>query len=163
MIRTGSPSRVSSLAPSACASLHGGVRKHDDELVSGEPADGARRRRLVGEPARDGAQDGVAGVVAERVVDHLEAVEVDEQHADGHVRGRQQLADRLQHEVAVGEPGRVIVASFEAQQFGGGVPLGDVEQAHDDGERVPRRFRWGGTGSTPTGTCCCRPDASARR
>ena len=56
------------------------VVEQERELVAAEAGDGVvgPQRRL--QPARDGDQQLVADVVAERVVDELEAVEVEEQH-----------------------------------------------------------------------------------
>ena len=47
------------------------------------------------EPARDGDQQLVADLVAERVVDELEAVEVEEQHGRGSGRGARRWARRI--------------------------------------------------------------------
>ena len=56
------------------------VRQQDRELVAAQPG-----RQVVGpdaapDPVRHGRQEPVAGRVAERVVDDLEVVEVEEQH-----------------------------------------------------------------------------------
>ena len=59
-----------------------GVRHHHHELVAPEPADQAVRSADVVEPAGHGAQQLVSCAVAQRVVDHLEAVEVEEQQDD---------------------------------------------------------------------------------
>ena len=55
--------------------------EHDGELVAAEPRDGAAPATSTSLP-RDLAQQLVAGVVAERVVDLLEAVEVDQEDGD---------------------------------------------------------------------------------
>ncbi len=60
----------------------GDVPAEDGEFVAGETGDGVVRADGVLEPGRDCAQELVAGVVAEGVVDGFEAVEVDEQDAD---------------------------------------------------------------------------------
>jgi hypothetical protein len=51
----------------------------DDELVAGEARDDIGRAHRTGQPARELTQHVVAGRVAERVVDPLEAVDVEEQ------------------------------------------------------------------------------------
>ena len=69
-------------------------------------------RSVSDEPLRDRDQQLVAARVAERVVDRLEAVEVDEQHADHAVRARRallRLAQPVQEQRAVGEVGERIV------------------------------------------------------
>ena len=89
------------------------------------------------EPARDGLQQLVAGVVAERVVDDLEAVEVEEQHR-GAALGVVALgaADRLVEAVheqhAVREPGQRVVERVVLQAVLGLAAVGDVGDAADD-------------------------------
>ena len=51
----------------------------------------------------------VAGSVAERVVDHLEVVEVDEQHRDLLAAAGDQLAQALQEERPVRQPRERVV------------------------------------------------------
>ena len=58
------------------------VRQHDRELVAAEPGDDVLRAHGVAQPARDGDEQRVADGVAERVVDDLEVVDVDEQHPE---------------------------------------------------------------------------------
>src|SRR5437016_5208889 len=53
-----------------------------DELVAAEACDDVTRSHAAVEAARDEAQERVAGVMAERVVDDLEAVAVEEEHAE---------------------------------------------------------------------------------
>ena len=55
---------------------------HHGELVAAQPGDGRPVGRALADPRRRGAEQGVTVVVAHRVVDHLEPVEVDEQHGD---------------------------------------------------------------------------------
>ena len=55
------------------------VGQERDELVSAESPDGCRGAERVDQAAADVDEDVVAGFVAERVVDLLEAVQVDEQ------------------------------------------------------------------------------------
>ena len=58
----------------------GDVLEQHGELVAAHARDGVARAQRRVEPQRDGLQQLVAGLVAERVVDDLEAVEVEEQH-----------------------------------------------------------------------------------
>ena len=68
----------------------------------------------------DIAQQRVAELVAERVVDHLEAVEIDEQHREppavsfGLVDG---MVQPLAEHDAVGQPGERVVRGDEAQRL----------------------------------------------
>jgi hypothetical protein len=85
------------------------VLEHHGELVAAEPGHGVVRRRVL-QARRGGAQDAVAGGVAQRVVDVLEAVQVEEQHGDPascaprpHDRARQPLGQQR----AVGQVGEV--------------------------------------------------------
>ena len=59
------------------------VGEQDGELVAAEAGDRVARPQRRGQALADRAQQQVAVVVAERVVDLLEAVEVDHQHGDG--------------------------------------------------------------------------------
>ena len=84
------------------------VGEHDRELVAAD----ARHRvavRTVGlQPHRDLLQQLVAAGVAERVVDRLEAVEVDEQHRQRHLAAlclHDHLREAVGEQRAVGQPG----------------------------------------------------------
>ena len=108
------------------------VLADDDELVAGQAADGVVGPDHGPEPFRDRQEHAVAGRVAERVVDQLEAVEIGEEH--GHpparpVRTGQCLVEAVEDEAAVGQPGQRVV---------GGLVHGVVEgAAHPvDGGRV---------------------------
>src|SRR4029450_776142 len=57
-----------------------GVLAQGAALAPGEPAHGVVLTKAAAQPGRDLAQEPVAGAVAEAVVDHLEVVQVDEQH-----------------------------------------------------------------------------------
>ena len=84
-----------------------------DELVAAEAGDGvARRARSRAEPAGHLDEQLVAGGVAERVVDDLEAVEVDEEDDDvfaSAVGPGERLAQPVEQERAVGQPGERVV------------------------------------------------------
>ena len=54
--------------------------QHDDELVAAKAAHRVAGAHGIRKAPRDRAQQPVADVVAERIVDVLEAVQVDEQH-----------------------------------------------------------------------------------
>ena len=82
---------------------------------------GARRRRRCArsrQPVGDAAQQLVADGVAERVVDALEVVEVDEHHGDLARRARlERLAHLLAEQRAVGEPGQRVVLRLVLELF----------------------------------------------
>ena len=69
-------------ASSAAAPRSGSSRSSTRELVAAEPRERVAAPQRVAQPLGDVAQQPVAVVVAERVVDLLEAVEVDQQQAD---------------------------------------------------------------------------------
>src|SRR6185312_10576720 len=91
-------------------------REQDRVLVVPEP----REQRIVVEqlaqPLRDLAQDLVADAVAERVVDLLERVDVEQQHRErvlGVVEARaygERFGEALREQRAVGQPGELVVA-----------------------------------------------------
>ena len=87
--------------------------EHDHELVAAQARHHVARAQRVAQPPRRLIQHGVARLVAERVVDHLEAVEVDEHHGERALvapralaSGVQELAERR----AVRQPGERVVA-----------------------------------------------------
>jgi hypothetical protein len=74
--------------------------------------------------------------VAQAVVDHLEVVQVQEQHAHRARRGRprQRLAQAVQEAGAVGQPGQWVVEGLVAELVLEGAALGDVvEGGHQAG------------------------------
>ena len=97
--------------------LEGRVRgveagQHEHELVAAEARDRVRLAHRRREPLRDRLQQLVAGVVAERVVDALEVVEVEEQAGD--LRGvalrlREDLLQPLVQQRAVRQAGEDVV------------------------------------------------------
>ena len=58
------------------------ARKDDDEFVAAEPRDGVGFAHRGREPLRDRLQQLIARIVAQRVVDPLEVIEVEEQARD---------------------------------------------------------------------------------
>ena len=60
----------------------GDLLQNDDEFVAAEPRHDVARAQGAAQPAGDFHQQHVAGVVAQRIVDHLEPVEIDEQHRE---------------------------------------------------------------------------------
>jgi hypothetical protein len=86
--------------------------QHHDELVAAEPRHGVAAAQRPRQPRRHLLEDLVADVVAERVVDVLEPVEVEEhQRHAGAVAARvhERLAQAVGEQVAVGEAGEAVV------------------------------------------------------
>ena len=98
------------------------------ELVAGEPRQRVLRLEQAGEPARDGEQDRIADRHADRVVDLLEAVEIDHQHRGPDLRIGAGEAERRVHAVdeqlAVGQAGEVVVDGVEQQPLLGLLEVG---------------------------------------
>ena len=93
-----------------------GVAQHDGELVAAEAGDDVGLAHALAQRAADGADDLVAGLVAARVVDVLEAVEVEqEQRAAAAVAGG--VADEL---------GQLLVEAAAVEQVGQRVVVGQV-------------------------------------
>ena len=105
----------------------------DDELVAAEAGDGVGRADRLLEPRGERAQEGVAGVVAERVVDDLEAVEVEQQHrrrmaaaAGAHERVR----EPVEEERAVRQARQLVV---QRAAMGGGLGADALERGGEHG------------------------------
>ena len=110
--RNDSRTRASTVIVSnvACAGSRPG--RIDDELVAAEPRDGVGFAHRRGEPLRDRLQQLVAGVVAQRVVDALEMVEVEEEARDVRavaLRLREDLLQPLVEERPVRQSGQDVV------------------------------------------------------
>ena len=116
------------------------VVEQDRELVAAEPGDGVAGPQGRLQPARDGDQQAVADVVAERVVDELEAVEVQEQHGPAGFRPRPPAALRapegliqaVEEQHAVREPGQRVVQRVVLEALLGRAAVGDVGLGADD-------------------------------
>ena len=107
-----------------------GVRAgdQDGELVAAEAGHQVARPHRVGEPLGHDAQQLVADVVALRVVDRLEAVQVQEQHADlGAVqRHLQRGLDLRPEQRPVRQPGEPVGERLQGQLLLEPAALGDV-------------------------------------
>ena len=103
------------------------VAAQHDELVPAEPADGVAGPGGAGQPRGDLPQQVVAGVVAEGVVDVLEAVDVEEEHRHRAAVVLLELGvDELVQVGAVGQLGEGVVAGPPVRGALGGDPGGDV-------------------------------------
>ena len=120
------------------------LRQQDQrELVAAEPRQRVLRLEQAGEPARDGEQHGIADRDADRIVDLLEAVEIDHQHRRPDLRVGAGIGEGRFHAVeeqfAVGQAGEIVVHRVEQQ------PLLGLLEVVDVGERAdqPHHFAVG--------------------
>ena len=91
-------------------------------------------RSIVAQTIGDRAQQLVAAGMAQRVVDLLELVEIDEQQCRqpaGLMRNRQQAFDLVAEIDPVGQRGQFVIARQMADPRLGVAPLGDVLEQHD--------------------------------
>ena len=100
--------------------LDGRVDALDEEreLVSAEPGRGVGAAQAGADPRRDLDEQRIAGGVAERVVDALEVVDVEEDHRDARASlgaPPQPVLDLLAEERAVGEIGERVVVGLMRQ------------------------------------------------
>ena len=86
--------------------------EQDRELVAAEARDGVGRAHALAQALGDRDEQLVADRVAERVVDGLEVVDVDEQHGDGRIGLRERLVDAVDEQRAVGQPGQRVVVGL---------------------------------------------------
>ena len=140
---TGSPesrctrSRSASSRPSATRHRTVGARpvQEHGELVAAEAGEHVRRAQASLEDRRDAADEAVAGLVAERVVDVLEVVDVDHEHAAGLTLALDEqhlLAELLEEAAAVEQTRQGVVVGEELQLGLERLALGHVaEQALD--------------------------------
>ena len=127
--------------------------RQDPELVAAEPRDRVAVAQAADEPLGDELEEHVAVLVAERVVDLLELVEVHDQERQRLARPQRRadrVVDAVPEQDAVGQAGEVVVQRLVLERLGVGLALGDVAQAADvdrAGARAPRR-----SGRAPSGT-----------
>ena len=111
--------------------------EQDRELVAAEPGDGVRRPHGRLEPPRDRDQQPVSRLVAERVVDELEAVEVEEEDGGRRLRGgalgtADRLVEAVEEEHAVRQAGEGVVHRVVLEALLGLLAVGDIGLAADD-------------------------------
>src|ERR687887_440845 len=85
---------------------------HDRELVAAEPGHGIAGPERPVETPGDDREKLVAGLVAERIVHELEAIQVEEEDRDAVALAlgpRQGQPDTIEEQHAVGEPGERVV------------------------------------------------------
>src|SRR6202162_6665645 len=98
-----------------------GVGGEYRELVPAQARESGGCAQHAAQPCGDFLQQGIASVVAERVVDVLEAIEIEEQNAE-HVLvapgGQQRLAQPVSKEAPVGESRERVVECLILQGIG---------------------------------------------
>jgi len=142
--------------------VHEGVQvghldRQDRELVAAQARDGVARAQRVAQPLAGDLQQPVTGGVAERVVDPLEVVEVEERDHRGLTAG-QRLGDAALEQRAVRET-RERVLEREPAQLGiaRAAAAGAVEQAEQRGQADDEQ-RHDGDGPEPRQTIAARGD-----
>ncbi len=109
-----------------------GVAQQHRELVAAEARDRVLRAHAA--PQAPGGRDehAVADVVAERVVDDLEVVEVDQQHGETLLARRERGAEAFAERGAVGQLGQRVVGRAVAQALAVAARLRDVARVVDE-------------------------------
>jgi len=116
------------------------VRQHHRELVAAQAGEGVRRAQFGVQAGSDLLQDQVASLVTERVVDLVEAVQVEQQEAHpaaGPPRGANRLLQAVEQQGAVGQTGERVTQGVMDK---GGLSLfacGDVQSHPDQAFRAP--------------------------
>ena len=172
-ISNGSASVVSTRSATTVASRGSvGVLEQHGELVAAHARDGVAGAQRGVEAERDRLQQLVAGVVAERVVDHLEAVEVEEEHRGARAGpaaacSPQRLLQPVEEQRAVRQPRervvqRAVLQPLDRAAVVGGVADGALERVGVErrpwaggrprrrrGRRGRRRRRWDRRAGSP--------------
>ena len=102
----------------------------DRELVAAEAGHGVVVAHALAQPARHLQQQLVAGGVAERVVDGLEVIDVDEHHRHGAavaLGAREAVAQPIGEQLAVRQVREDVVVGVELDLFLGALPVADVD------------------------------------
>ena len=109
------------------------VLAEHDELVAAEAGHGVARAQGQGQALADGDEQAVAQAVAQAVVDHLEVVEVEEQHGDAPLVAAgagQGAVEAVDQQRSVGQAGEGIVGGLVGQPVLERLALAEV--VHDD-------------------------------
>ena len=128
------------------------------ELVSAESCRKVGRPQATAQPMTHLRQQAVAGEVAERVVDELEAVEIEEDHSKAEARRRPRVVDRkvqaLEEQLPIGQTGDLVVqgplSKSLLQLFAGLAVVDRADHAH--GRSGRRTDRKGPTREAPIAT-----------
>ena len=115
-----------------------GFGEEDGELVARQPGNAVQRAGLREQPPADHGQQSVAGLVAQRIVDDLEAVDVDQQHIDAviGVGTRQGAGQAVEEQGAVGQARHPVVDGIGQQPLLAALGDGDVGEGADAARRA---------------------------
>ena len=108
--------------------------EHDREFVATDAGHGIAIADVVAQAAAGRLEHAVAGGMAHRIVDVLEAIEIEEQHGDlasAAARADHGMAEPLGKQGAVGQAGQGVVVGQVAQLLLGALALGDIGQHAD--------------------------------
>ena len=118
----------------------GDAFEQDDELVTAETGERVARPHGAAQAIPDDAEQLVAHLVAQVVVDQLEAVDVAEEHRDlaaGPIRLEQGVVEMVEEEPAVGQTGQRVLEGVPGQLLLERLALRGVAE-DDDGTRRRR-------------------------
>lgn len=108
----------------------GDLFEQDDEFVAAHSGGGVQAAQQVAQPVGHGFEELVAGGVAQGIVDHLEAVEIEIEHGVDVTRPPARpfegLADAVETQRPIGQIGQGIVEGGEEEFFLGPFFFGDV-------------------------------------
>ena len=143
--------------------LHGGrvgMRHHHHEFVAAKAPDDVGRLHHVGKPAPGFDQDLICEVVAQAVVEFLEALQVQDQHRCGAARGHgliHHLLQLLQQPDAVGQASECVVACLvqDVLLARGDLLLHAPEAVGQLRQFAPGRQLHGGVVITALDAACC--------
>ena len=113
----------------------GHIRKHEGELVAAHSGDGIGVAGRLADTLRGLFQQGVADVVAQGLVNHLEAIQVDMHERDPQpvaMRMRDHLREPVLHQEAVWQAGQHVVVGEILHSLLGTLALGDVARGKHD-------------------------------
>jgi hypothetical protein len=102
------------------------VGQQHGELVTTQAGQGVPVPQAAGQPLGDVAEELVACVVAEAVVDHLEVVQIDEEQADGLLPLPERVLQPVLEQGPVRQAGQRVVERLLGQPLLVQRPLGDV-------------------------------------
>ena len=115
-------------------------QQEQPELIAGQPRQSVLRLDQSAEPARQRQQDGIADGHADRVVDLLEAIEVDDHdgRADGGIGlgEAQHRVEAIEEQFAIGQAGEIVMYGVVQQPLFGGLDLGHVGERADEADHL---------------------------
>jgi len=86
----------------------------DGELIASEPRDLVASAQRTAQPCTDLPQERISRRMTERVVDLLEAVEIEEQHGDSGIATRDRLAEAREEAASIEQARQLVVICLEA-------------------------------------------------